>query len=1251
MRSNTGAGNRSAISRLGLTASVVTLATAAAWSPALAQANNHSVKFMAFNIWNVGQDSKMWDPIQKAAGKFVFADAMKELIRNAAPDVFVLPELNNNNKVANGLNLVDAFSQNTIDAMNLVPRKQPAFLPAQKNPDEGGKGNGSIFSTVPFTNLPGDVVRISPGNGFPDTVVNSVHMNYYDEPTNRLKQAKDLNAAAAGTSIPTVILGDFNAGDVSERGLHRAEQQATLFARTIVDTGASTLWKTLAQQYVPQGQETAFTNYFNDMRMVEGNGQAKYRNVITSYFNSHRSEFPGITSISQMTWRQWEEIVAKDMASKGLNFADETYPVAANLPVTMNVLKKQYQLFQLERNRELFQPSRVGDERATWTSDGEDRTNTWVSWDRVTIDHVMMSRPFAKWTEIADTGAYSGNLAKKAQLPNGNSFSDHEPVAQELRWVGPQLQSYDDGGITRTRLVWGSEAYNFEGRNKEFYLTRNNNRNDIYLGQIADADGNPILTGLTLAEKKTLLDCSSKDARFGQAIKEYCIDDHSFIGETLVTDGGTVIVDEDAALGGPAARLRLANGGLRIAGQAMNELNRSVVLEQNGWIDIADAGNALTVDQAISGQGSLTKRGAGTLVLASTNSYTGGTVVEGGVLKAGTASAFVSGTVYAVNAGRLDLNDFDLSMSSLSGRGGILDLGKASLSVDQANNSSFAGVIEGTGGLVKTGKGILVLNGQNTYAGLTQVNGGGMVIGDDGHADARLAGSVSVTAGATLAGRGSIGGLVVANGASVAPGNSIGTLSVTGNLTLAAGSVYELEIDPSGASDRLVASGTATIGGAAVNLTKASGNYEPGRRYTILTADGGVTGSFASLTQDMPFIDLGLAYDPKNVYLDIARNTVAFPTVGTTANQQAAAAATQALGGGNPVYDAVVWQTSAQEARAAFEQLSGEVHASGATALINSSQYVRNAANDRVRAAFGDVAAASLPVMAYGPDGKDIEAATTARTAAWGQVFGAWSSIDGDGNASRMKQSTGGFITGIDTELAEAWRVGVLAGYSRTSFDAKDRSSSGDSNNYHLGLYGGTRWGALALRTGLSYTWSNIETGRTVSFRGFNDGLSADYDAGAFQAFGELGYRLDAAGAAFEPFVNLAHVSLHTDGFTEKGGAAALSAEAQTTNTTFSTLGLRASTDFMLGSVAASANGTVGWKHAFGDTTPFSKVGFAGSSLFTVTGVPIARNTFVLQTGLDMKVTDNATLGISYNGEFGSGSSTNGVDARLSVKF
>ncbi|MBX8785520.1 hypothetical protein HBA94_17325, partial [Ochrobactrum sp. GRS2] len=93
-----------------------------------------------------------------------------------------------------------------------------------------------------------------------------------------------------------------------------------------------------------------------------------------------------------------------------------------------------YQLIQLERNREQFKPSDVGDERATWTSDGEESTNTWPSWDRVNIDHILVSRPFAKWVEIVDNGQWSGTLSKPSLLPNGNSLSDHDPVAQELRW-------------------------------------------------------------------------------------------------------------------------------------------------------------------------------------------------------------------------------------------------------------------------------------------------------------------------------------------------------------------------------------------------------------------------------------------------------------------------------------------------------------------------------------------------------------------------------------------------------------------------------------------------------------------------------------------------------------------------------------------------------------------------------------------------------------------------------------------------
>src|SRR3546814_10472360 len=80
-----------------------------------------------------------------------------------------------------------------------------------------------------------------------------------------------------------------------------------------------------------------------------------------------------------------------------------------------------------------------------------------------------------------------------------------------------------------------------------------------------------------------------------------------------------------------------------------------------------------------------------------------------------------------------------------------------------------------------------------------------------------------------------------------------------------------------------------------------------------------------------------------------------------------------------------------------------------------------------------------------------------------------------------------------------------MAGYSHTTFTASDRASSGQSDNYHLGVYGATQWGKLALRTGAAYTWYDIHTERTVSMPGLDDHLSADNNAGAVQAFGELG--------------------------------------------------------------------------------------------------------------------------------------------------
>ena len=122
-------------------------------------------------------------------------------------------------------------------------------------------------------------------------------------------------------------------------------------------------------------------------------------------------------------------------------------------------------------------------------------------------------------------------------------------------------------------------------------------------------------------------------------------------------------------------------------------------------------------------------------------------------------------------------------------------------------------------------------------------------------ANGTLNSSVNVgSRGNALMGTGTVGTTTVANGGTLAPGNSIGTLNVAGNISFAAGSTYRVEVDATGASDRLAATGTATLNGGTVAVLAAPGAYQPSTSYTILTAAGGITGAFARVTSNLAFL-------------------------------------------------------------------------------------------------------------------------------------------------------------------------------------------------------------------------------------------------------------------------------------------------------------------------------------------------------------------------------------------------------------
>ncbi|KAB2680897.1 autotransporter domain-containing protein [Brucella pseudintermedia] len=731
--------------------------------------------------------------------------------------------------------------------------------------------------------------------------------------------------------------------------------------------------------------------------------------------------------------------------------------------------------------------------------------------------------------------------------------------------------------------------------------------------------------------------------------------------------------------------MQFAIDGYRVEGDAITLTEAQTTIRVGDGSQMG-ADYVATIASELRGDGALVKDDLGTLVLTGNNSYRGDTIVRNGTLVGNTQSirndiannghvvfdqnddGLFAGDIY----GRGTMQKLGSGMLTLSGRSALdwtIDDGRlvsrsdlfggnvhiehiASMRFEQNGSGTYRGEVSGRGKFeVAVGDGnFLRLTGDSSdFTGGTYVSSGGLMV------DGKLGGDAAILqmeSGTVLAGSGTIGGFVsIESGAILAPGNGIGTLTINGDLAMWEGSIYQVEVNRDGLADLVDVSGGVNLRGGSVSVIAGTGNYAASTQYTILTADGGVTGTFdEGVTSNLAFLDPSLSYDDNNVYLTMTRNGTTFENVGQTRNQIAAGGGVESLEAGNAVYDAVL-NLSAEQARYAFDQLSGEIHASAKTALIEDSRFVRNAVNDRLRAAFDGVGASGAAVT-YEKGVPQPVAANTDGFAVWGQGFGSWGHTSGDGNAARLNRSTGGFFVGADAPVFDTWRFGAVAGYSHTSFNAKDRHSSGSSDNYHVGLYGGSAWGDLAFRSGAAYTWHDISTSRSVAFPGFSESLKGDYNAGTAQVFGELAYGFSVGAARFEPFANLAYVNLHTDGFRETGGAAALTSGSSSTDTTFTTLGLRGSTTLDLNGGSVTAKGMLGWRHAFDDVTPNSVLRFAGGgNAFTIAGVPVARNAAVVEAGLDFALTPNTVLGVAYGGQFGSGIVDQSFKASFSAKF
>lgn len=612
---------------------------------------------------------------------------------------------------------------------------------------------------------------------------------------------------------------------------------------------------------------------------------------------------------------------------------------------------------------------------------------------------------------------------------------------------------------------------------------------------------------------------------------------------------------------------------------------------------------------------------------------------NGGSLRAGSAN--VDGTLNINNGGSLTSGSVDINGSLSIAAGGAM------------TSNSFN--VRGYGNI----------NGQATAS--TTTVGGHLVVNG-----ALTSPSVGVSSGGTLSGNGTINGNLSNNGI-VAPGNSIGTLVVSGNFTNQAGGSYYCEINANGQSDKIIA-GSVTINGGTLVTSLPVGLYASGTCWTIVSATGGVSGNFDTVTNlnSSATLELETVANGVVVELDVVRKPMSDLAANKTQAQVGAALdatvpyAEQQQDDITNLLMNMDWAYDQAQIDDALAALAPSIYDAFGGAGHNAARMFGLAMSDRMDnlrlrrgLGLGGPRASEGPLLAMADEsqaaGMMASGGVSRDWSVWARAMGDWSDASGSGGMPGYETNTGGAVFGADGNVLPWLTTGLVVGYSTTDISWDSGAHSGDQKGMHYGAYASARWGGFYADGTVAYAAYNNDAKRAIEFDSVNATASSDFDSSIWSVGFGGGYDLHTANIVWGPVLSLAYADYRQDGFSESGaGGFSLDVRELDQSAWSGSAGIRAAGLWAFGSVNLMPKAGLYWLHSFDDdprviTATFRNYGSA--SPMNITGLEPYSDALAANLGFSLLMAGRLSAFVDYSYLHASDYSGHTVTAGLDWMF